>query len=300
MRLAQAFLAMIVLLAGCSGPGQKDTPAGRDGSGWTEVFRDDFTGAAGSALPSGWLHDVGTCYPGCPAPQWGTGEIETMTAAPENVSLDGRGNLAITPLLRDGAWTSGRVETRRSDFRPPPGGALRIEARIQLPRVTEADGAGYWPAFWMLGARLREGYTGWPGVGEIDVVEAVNGRPSVMAALHCGVTPGGPCGEPSGIGSGERPCPTCHGGFHRYGVEITASEIRWYLDDAPILTVAATRVDPATWREATDHGFFLILNVAVGGGLPAAFGGGPTAATASGRPMLVDYVSVTARGSGSS
>ncbi|MBG0826628.1 family 16 glycosylhydrolase [Planomonospora sp. ID67723] len=282
-------------MAGCSGPGREGETAGAGRDGWSEVFRDDFTGPAGTPLPGTWLHDVGTCYPGCPAPQWGTGEIETMTASTDNVALDGRGSLAITPLLRDGSWTSGRVETRRADFRPPPGGTLRVEARIMLPDVGPDDGAGYWPAFWMLGAPLRDGYTGWPGVGEIDIMEAVNGRPSVLAAMHCGVMPGGPCAEPSGLSSGERPCPDCHGSFHRYTVEITETAVRWYLDDTPVFTVEATRMDPVTWKKATGHGFFLILNVAVGGGLPGAFGGGPTPATVSGRPMLVDYVSVATR-----
>ena len=36
----------------------------------------------------------------------------------------------------------------------------------------------------------------------------------------------------------------------------------------------------------------MILNVAMGGGFPAAFGGGPFASTQSGVPMLVDYVAV--------
>ena len=43
---------------------------------------------------------------------------------------------------------------------------------------------------------------------------------------------------------------------------------------------------------------FVILNVAMGGGFPAAFGGGPTAATQSGVPMLVDYVAVYQSGGG--
>jgi hypothetical protein len=46
------------------------------------------------------------------------------------------------------------------------------------------------------------------------------------------------------------------------------------------------------------HGFFIILNVAMGGGFPAAFGGGPAGATRSGVPMLVDYVSVYTSGGG--
>src|SRR6185503_1081681 len=51
-----------------------------------------------------------------------------------------------------------------------------------------------------------------------------------------------------------------------------------------------------TWSNATNHGCFVILDVAMGGGFPAAFGGGPTAGTASGVPMIVDYVRVFTRG----
>ena len=93
-----------------------------------------------------------------------------MTNSRSNSALDGNGNLRITPR-RDGSgnWTSARLETGRSDFQPPPGGKLRVEARIQMPNVTGAGAAGYWPAFWMLGAPFRGNYWNWPGVGELDM-----------------------------------------------------------------------------------------------------------------------------------
>ena len=48
-------------------------------SGWTQVFADDFNGAANTGLNTGnWLYDLGTSYPGGAA-NWGTGEVETMT-----------------------------------------------------------------------------------------------------------------------------------------------------------------------------------------------------------------------------
>src|SRR3954471_20559390 len=122
-------------------------------AGMTTVFSDDFTGAAGTGLnTANWQYDTGTSYPGGAA-NWGTGEVETMTSSTSNVSLDGNGNLLITPR-RDasGNWTSGRIETNRTDFQPPAGGKLRVQARIQLPNVTGAAAKGYWPAFWMLGA----------------------------------------------------------------------------------------------------------------------------------------------------
>ncbi|MEV4509944.1 ricin-type beta-trefoil lectin domain protein [Dactylosporangium sp. NPDC049525] len=273
-------------------------------SGWTQVFADDFNGSANTGVNTGnWLYDLGHGYPGG-AGNWGTGEIENMTNSTQNVYLDGGGNLNIRPL-RDGAgnWTSGRIETQRTNLAAPAGGKLRVEARIQQPNVNTANGAGYWPAFWMLGAAARgTGATGWPGIGEIDILENINGRPSVFGALHCGTNPGGPCNETTGIGSGERACGGCNTGFHTYAVEQDRStspeQIRWYLDGNNFFTINANQVDANTWNNATHHGFFIILNVAIGGGFPAAFGGGPFASTVSGAPMVIDYVAAYTSGGG--
>ncbi|WP_285472740.1 carbohydrate-binding protein [Actinoplanes sp. NBRC 101535] len=267
-------------------------------AGMTTVFSDDFTGASGTGVnTTNWRYSTGTGYPGGAA-NWGTGEIETMTSSTANVYQDGTGNLAIKPI-RDAAgnWTSGRIETQRTDFAAPAGGRMRIESRISQPNVTGAAAAGYWPAFWALGDAARPvGATNWPSIGELDILENVNGRPSVFAALHCGTNPGGPCNESTGLGSGERACTGCLGNFHTYAIEYDRStspeQLRWYLDGVNYFTLNSTVVDATTWNNATHHGFFVILNVAMGGGFPAAFGGGPTAATQSGVPMLVDYVAV--------
>jgi hypothetical protein len=75
-------------------------------------------------------------------------------------------------------------------------------------------------------------------------------------------------------------------------------QIRWYLDGNNFFTVNANQVDATTWTNATHHGFFMILNVAIGGSFPAAFGGGPTGATQSGVPMTIDYVAAYTSGGG--
>ncbi|MFK0124540.1 glycoside hydrolase family 16 protein [Streptomyces nigra] len=294
--LAAAAAGVVVPSASASAP----TPP----SGWTQVFLDDFTGPAGSGVnTSNWRYDTGTGYPGGPA-NWGTGEIETMTSSTDNVSLDGNGNLRITPR-RDGAgrWTSGRIETNRTDFQPPSGGKLRVEARIQVPNVTGAAAKGYWPAFWMLGAPYRGNYWNWPGVGELDIMENTQGMNTVFATMHCGTAPGGPCNENSGIG-GNTTCSgtTCQAGFHTYRLEwdrsTSVEEIRFYLDGVNFHTVRANQVDATTWANATNHGYFIILNVAMGGGFPDAFGGGPDGGTQPGHSMVVDYVQVLTSGGG--
>ncbi|WP_027644420.1 carbohydrate-binding protein [Salinispora oceanensis] len=297
--LTTTALAGVAVTASAAVP----TPA----PGWSLVWSDDFDGAAGT-LPSSanWIIDLGTSYPGGP-PNWGTGEIQTYTDSTANLSHDGAGNLRITPL-RDsaGGWTSARIETVRTDFKPPAGGVLAIEGRLQVPNVTGAPAAGYWPAFWALGSPYRGNFQNWPSVGEFDVMENVNGINSVWGVLHCGYAPGGPCDEFNGIGAA-RTCPgaTCQSAFHTYRFEWDASvspqELRWYVDGEQYHTVTQTRVGEPAWSQMTSHdGYFLLLNVAMGGAFPNGVAGGttPTAATVPGHPMLVDYVAVYSRGAG--
>jgi beta-glucanase (GH16 family) len=266
-------------------------------SGFTQTWADDFNGAANTGVPSSlYKYDVGQGI-------FGTGEIETMTNSTANVFYDGGGHLLIRALHSGSdpraGWTSGRIETQSASFGAAPGGVVRVESVIQQPNVSTANGAGYWPAFWMLGNGLRNGGT-WPGIGEVDIMEDINGRSSTFGTLHCGVSPGGPCNESTGIGSGERACSGCQTGFHSYAVEIDRStspeRIRWYLDGNNFFTILATQVDATTWANAVDHPFFIIYDLAIGGGFPDAFGGGPNAATVSGGTMVIDSVAVYNKG----
>ncbi|WP_433269438.1 carbohydrate-binding protein [Actinosynnema sp. CS-041913] len=274
--------------------------------GWTVQWSDDFTGPA-NTLPAGsdWIIDLGHGYPGGPG-NWGTGEVQNYTNSTDNIKLDGAGNLRIT-ALRDGAgnWTSSRIETRRADFRPPAGGKMAMESRIQMPNVTGSAALGYWPAFWALGSSYRGNYWNWPGIGEFDVMENVNGLNSVWGVLHCGVNPGGPCNETSGLGN-SRACPgaSCQSAFHTYRFEwdesVSPKQLRWYVDGQQFHAVSENQFDAGTWRNMTSHaGYFLLLNLAIGGAFPDALAGSrtPTAATVPGHSLVVDYVSVSTAGS---
>ncbi|KUN77715.1 1,3-beta-glucanase [Streptomyces bungoensis] len=304
----RALLAVVATLglavtAATAATGSANASAPTPPSGWTQVFADDFDGPAGSGVnTANWQYDTGTSYPGGAA-NWGTGEVERMTSSTSNVSLDGNGNLRITPLRSGTSWTSGRIETTRTDFQPPAGGKLRVQARIQMPNVTGTAAEGYWPAFWMLGAPFRGNYQNWPGVGELDIMENVQGLNKTWATMHCGTNPGGPCNETSGIGNSTA-CPgsTCQSAFHTYAMEwdrsVSPEAIRFYVDGVNYHTVTANQMDATTWANATNHGFFVILNVAMGGGFPDAFGGGLDGDTEPGHPMVVDYVQVLQSGGG--
>src|SRR5262249_28442650 len=173
---------------------------------------------------------------------------------------------------------------------------MRVESSLQQPNLSGAAAQGYWPAFWMLGATLRTGGT-WPGVGEWDVMEDVDGRSSVYGTLHCGVNPGGPCNESSGKGSGQQPCAGCQTALHTYAIEydrsVSPEQLRWYLDGVNYFTINASQLDATTWNNATHRGNFIIYDLAMGGGFP----GNPTSSTQSGGSMVIDYVRVYYAGS---
>jgi beta-glucanase (GH16 family) len=273
-----------------SAPAAVPTPP----DGYKLTWSDDFNGAAGTGVDTGtWKYDSG------PGGSFGSGEVETMTNSTANVYQDGAGHLVLKALhagtVPSTGWTSGRIETQAATFGAPPGGVVMVESSIQQPNLTTANGAGYWPAFWMLGSTLRAG-TPWPTAGQIDILEDVNGRSSVFGTLHCGTNPGGACHEPAGIGSGEHSCPGCQTGYHTYGVQIDRSvspeQIRWYLDGTNYFTASSDRMDATTWTNAVDHPFFINYDLAMGGGLTAAFGGGPNAATVSGGQLNIDWVAV--------
>jgi beta-glucanase (GH16 family) len=292
--LAIGVIAPVAMQTGASAGVARPAAVPAPPAGFTTTWSDDFTGGSGTGLNTGtWKYDTG------PGSSFGTGEIETMTNSTSNVYQDGAGHLVLKALHSGsdprGGWTSGRVETQAATFGAPAGGVVMMQASIQQPNVSTANGAGYWPAFWMLGSTLRTGTT-WPTSGEVDILEDINGRSSVFGTLHCGTNPGGPCNESTGIGSGERACGGCQTGYHTYAVQIDRSvspeQIRWYLDGNNYFTLAANRVDATTWANAVDHPFFIIFDLAMGGGFPDAFGGGPNAATVSGASLNMDYVAV--------
>jgi hypothetical protein len=300
-RSLAAAICLTLFLAMPAGEARAEIPAAPDG--WAVQFADDFNGPA-HTLPSAarWRFSLGHGYPGGPD-NWGTGEIQSYTADTANVSLDGRGTLLITPRQDEpDRWTSARIETNIDTFRPPVGGMMRVQARIRMPDVAGDAALGYWPAFWMLGGPYRESLN-WPAVGELDLMENVNGLNRVWAVLHCGTAPGGPCNESSGIGN-DAPCPdtTCQSSFHVYALEwdrsVTPAQLRWYVDGTLYHRVGEEQLPAGTWRDMSDHrGYFILLNVAMGGGFPDAYAPVKTPAitTVPGKSMAVDYVAVWTR-----
>ncbi|MFN2533035.1 MAG: family 16 glycosylhydrolase, partial [Pyrinomonadaceae bacterium] len=78
--------------------------------------------------------------------------------------------------------------------------------------------------------------------------------------------------------------------FHTFAVEWEPETLRFYIDRA-LYSTRTPHDLPSGTHWVFDHPFFIILNVAVGGGWP----GNPDATTVFPQTMLVDYVRVYQR-----
>jgi beta-glucanase (GH16 family) len=137
----------------------------------------------------------------------------------------------------------------------------------------------------MLGADI--GSAGWPGSGEVDIMENIGREPAVN---HGSLHGPGYSGGSSLTGSVAVPSGKLADAFHDYAIEWSPRAITFFLDGEAYET--KKRGDqPAGDPWVFDHPFFLLLNVAVGGDWP----GSPDATTTFPQTMSVDWVRVYKR-----
>ncbi|KAH7253675.1 concanavalin A-like lectin/glucanase domain-containing protein [Fusarium redolens] len=236
-------------------------------SGFTRVWQDPFSGAAGT-LPDTSRWNIIQGYLNVNA------ELEVYTSSSRNVQRSGGDTLQLVPWRDASAlkgWTSGRVESKYV-FTPQPGKVTRAEANLRFGSCSINNKQGIWPAFWMLGNILRNGGS-WPSCGELDVMETVNGQLTGYGTAHCDVYPGGICNEGTGIG-GTVGIPNQD--WHTWRIEFNRAKsswrdetITWFLDGQQFHQISGARINnEGVWNTLCHSPMYFILNVAVGGTWP--------------------------------
>jgi beta-glucanase (GH16 family) len=180
------------------------------------------------------------------------------------------GRLIIEAKKKDNQWTSARLKGQGKKTWTYG----KIVFRAKLP-----GGKGTWPALWMLGDNVTT--AGWPACGEIDIMEHVGRNPGVVqCAMHTISSHGDTVNKSSKtVGTFDK--------FHTYEILWTEQKIEFFIDGDSYYTYQPSVKDNKTWPY--DAPFFIIMNIAIGGGL-----GGDVDPALNFARMEVDYVRVYA------
>lgn len=222
---------------------------------WSDEF--NYNGAPDSTK---WVYNLG-------AGGWGNQESQYYTNRIDNAVVK-NGTLQIIAQKekhKGSDYTSARVLTKNK-FSFTYG---RVVTRAKVPL-----GKGTWPAIWMLGA--NDDTVGWPDCGEIDIMEHAGNRlDTIYGTLHYP-------GHSGANGNGSiMMVKNVTGAFHIYSMEWDSHSIKIYVDGKLNHTVVNSDKVPF------NHDFFLIMNVAMGGGFGGAIDPAFTSAA-----MEVDYIRV--------
>jgi len=178
-----------------------------------------------------------------------------------------------------------------------------VEASIKAPHTAN----GLWPAFWLLGADYET--SGWPGCGEIDIME-MGGYRGIQAGIQDRYMTGG-ChwgeilsgnGDANGGGHPnynlevQNPV-SLQDDFHVYRMVWDGQKISMYLDGALYFEMNINVFDgPWPAGDYFNKPFFILFNLAVGGDYPGLYQQSEISALNSknnySAAMYVDYVRV--------
>jgi beta-glucanase (GH16 family) len=205
------------------------------------VFNQDFSKLR-RIDPKIWHFDDGPVY---------NNEAETYTNQAHHNAWIEHGALVIEARREGSKITSARLVTI------PSWKYGYIEATVELPK-----GQGTWPAFWMLGDRLRENgpqKLGWPKCGEIDILEQIGAKPkTIHFSLHTDKYNWMRKEQRTKVVDLEDPT-----GFHTYGLNWTPTFIDFYMDGKVTYHVENTENTLEAWP--FNDNFYIILNLAIGG-----------------------------------
>ncbi len=152
----------------------------------------------------------------------------------------------------------------------------RFEMRAKLPSTQ-----GTWPAFWLRANR---------GGGEIDILEAVGGRPNLAHQAIHESTNGG-----KGRAQNDHTFPrnTDTGRWHTYGVIVAPEMVTWTIDGKPVFRAHAK--DHPWLTQTLNEGYNIRLNMQVGGSFPGYYGRPLSDQSIFPARFIVDWVRVYQR-----
>ncbi|HXC84779.1 MAG TPA: glycoside hydrolase family 16 protein [Trebonia sp.] len=249
--------------------------------GYSPTWAEEFDGPSGAPASSAtWRQETG-------GHGWGNRELQYYTDGTANAALDGAGSLAITVRGASATLAAARYGgCRYTSARLISKNLVSFRYGLVTAKIKIPAGRGMWPAFWLLGENFDE--VGWPGCGEIDVMENFGTNPAEVSGTVHGPGYSGDGGITGSVSTGG----SLADDFHLYSVRWEPDRIRWFVDHRMYHSVTPADLRGHPW--VFDHDFFLIINVAVGGTASVP----PDDSVSFPQTMLIDYVRVYADAGG--
>lgn len=245
------------------------------------VWSDEFENA-GALNTNKWHHQTQIPAGG----SWYNNEIQHYTNRLAN-SFVANGDLNIVAKREN--FTDQNVTKQFTSARLNSKFAFRY-GRVDI-RAKAPNGAGTWPALWLLGKNVNEpgayfssqfGNTGWPACGEIDIMEhgIFPSQPInyIGSAIHT------PSSSGNTINKGGIQATDIQQNYHVYSMNWSPFQITFLLDGVAYYTYNPAIKNADTWP--FDKEQYLIFNIAMGGyagTIPPNF---------SQTSMIIDYVRV--------
>jgi beta-glucanase (GH16 family) len=297
---------MLVGMTGLSGCAGVTAHAQAPAAGWNLVWADEFEGKELDRTK--WKPEI-SCWGG------GNQERQCYTDRPANVSVE-RGILRLKarkekftgpdrpPEIADKPnprktqeFTSGKIRTL--------GLASWKYGKIEF-RAKSPKGQGTWPAVWMMPSRPV--YGGWPRSGEIDILEGVNlgascetcegnvGENRMISALHFGDYAPKNKFLDARVTLLSKALPSDD--FHIWTLEWGEGLMRFYLNGRQYWEVKAVQWDSASSLATSnpvapfDQPFYIMANLAIGGGLSEKNNDKGVAANVTPAEFMIDWIRI--------
>jgi beta-glucanase (GH16 family) len=301
-----ARMFLICAIAGLSGCTSATLNAQPVKTGWDLVWSDEFSGAALDRTK--WKPEI-SCWGG------GNQERQCYTDRPENIVVaDGILHLKARkeqftgpdrpPEIADKPnpektqeFTSGKIRTL--------GLAAWKYGKVEF-RAKPPAGQGTWPAVWMMPA--DNVYGGWPRSGEIDILEGVNlgakcetcegnvGENRMISALHFGDYAPSNKFRDTRVALPSLALPSDD--FHVWTLEWGEGLMRFYLDGRKYWEVTQSEWETASPKAKSnpvapfDQPFYIMANLAIGGGLSEKNNDKGVAADVTPAEFLIDWIRI--------
>lgn len=226
-----------------------------------------------------WNYEVGNH-------QWPNREAQAYSDRPGNIFLSDSCLHIVAKKEKDGEreYTSSKINTRNKVFFKY--GYIEIKAKLPTAH-------GAWPAFWLMPNERREGVY-WPECGEIDMMEFIphhKTNPSKGILLYSLHSKNHNHRNKDAVQytiklKNELDLDK---EFHIYGMEWNENEIIYYFDNEEVARFRKEDDKECQGFDSWpfDQNFYLIINVAVGGGL-----GGEIFDYELPTELIIDYIKV--------